>query len=45
VWSRKPRKPVANPETGLMEGIVSTLLSPLHTRAKDGNADTVTILE
>jgi pyruvate,water dikinase len=45
VWSRKPRKPVANPETGLMEGIVSTLLSPLHTRAKDDNADTVTILE
>jgi pyruvate,water dikinase len=34
VWSRKTRRPVARPNSSLMDGIVSTLLSPLHTRGK-----------
>ncbi len=33
VWSRKPRKQVAR-GGGFMDGIVSTLLSPVHTRPK-----------
>lgn len=39
VWSRKPRRPVARQGGGMMDGIVSTLLSPVHTR---GKATTVT---
>ena len=34
VWSRKPRRTVARPNAGFMDGIVSTLLSPVHTRDK-----------
>lgn len=33
VWSRKPRRSVSTGEMGL-QGIVTTLLSPLHSRAK-----------
>lgn len=32
VWSRRARRTVAKPGQGLMEGIVSTLLSPVHSR-------------
>jgi pyruvate,water dikinase len=32
VWSRKQRAAVARPGASFMEGIVSTLLSPIHTR-------------
>ncbi len=34
VWSRKPPRRVATPSQGFMDGIVSTLLSPVHTRGK-----------
>lgn len=34
VWSRKARPPVANPGTSVLEGIVSTLCSPIYTRPK-----------
>lgn len=34
VWSRRPRRTVAKPGQGLLDGIVSTLLSPVHTRGK-----------
>ena len=34
VWSQKPRKRVARGQGGLMDGIVSTLLNPVHTRPK-----------
>ncbi len=39
VWSRKPRRSVARPSTGLMDGIVSTLLSPVHSREKAPTVD------
>ncbi len=32
VWSRRAPRPVARPGQGLLDGIVSTLLSPVHTR-------------
>lgn len=34
VWSRKERRTVARPGGGFMDGIVSTLLSPVHTQEK-----------
>lgn len=34
VWSRKPRHRVSTPHTGVMDGIVSTLLSPVHAKSK-----------
>lgn len=34
VWSRKPRRMVAKPNSNFMDGIVSTLLSPVHTKGK-----------
>ncbi len=34
VWSRKPRRTVASPNSGFMDGIVATLLSPVHTKGK-----------
>ncbi|MFV1961211.1 MAG: PEP/pyruvate-binding domain-containing protein, partial [Acidimicrobiia bacterium] len=34
VWSRRPRRIVSGPESNFMDGIVSTLLSPVHTRGK-----------
>lgn len=34
VWSRKRRRTVAKPNSGFMDGIVSTLLSPVHARGK-----------
>lgn len=34
VWSRKGRRTVARPDSGFMDGIVSTLLSPVHARDK-----------
>ena len=34
VWSRKRRRMVARPNSGFMDGIVSTLLSPVHTKVK-----------
>jgi pyruvate, water dikinase len=39
VWSRKPRRPVARQGAGMMDGIVSTLLSPVHTRGKAATVD------
>ena len=32
VWSRKAPRQVSKPASGFMDGIVSTLLSPIHTR-------------
>ena len=32
VWSRRPPRKVAGPSSGFMDGIVSTLLAPVHTR-------------
>jgi phosphoenolpyruvate synthase len=34
VWSRTPQRTVSKPESSFMDGIVSTLLSPVHTRGK-----------
>ncbi|GMQ92735.1 MAG: PEP/pyruvate-binding domain-containing protein [Acidimicrobiia bacterium] len=34
VWSRRPRRIVSKPKSDFMDGIVSTLLSPVHTRGK-----------
>jgi pyruvate, water dikinase len=34
VWSRKPRRQVSDGTGNLMDGIVATLLSPVHTREK-----------
>lgn len=34
VWSRQARPPVATPGTSVLEGIVSTLCSPIYTRPK-----------
>jgi phosphoenolpyruvate synthase len=34
VWSRKGRRTVAKPNSGFMDGIVSTLLSPVNARGK-----------
>ncbi len=39
VWSRKPRKPVAKPGASFMDGIVATLLSPVHSREKSSTVD------
>lgn len=39
VWSRRTRRTVAKPGQGLMEGIVSTLLSPVHTRGQASTAE------
>ncbi len=36
VWSQKPVQPVATPTGNAMHSIVSTLLSPMHTRDSDG---------
>ena len=40
VWSRRAPRQVSRPESGFMDSIVSTLLSPIHTRpaatAEDG---------
>lgn len=34
VWSQRPQRIVSKPNAGLMDGIVSTLLSPMHTKSK-----------
>ena len=34
VWSQKKRRTVAKPGQGFMDGIVSTLISPVHSRKK-----------
>ncbi len=34
VWSRKPRRMVARPNSGFMDGIVSTLLFPMHAKRR-----------
>jgi pyruvate,water dikinase len=34
VWSRKARRAVAKPGSGIMDGIVETLLFPVHSRGK-----------
>lgn len=39
VWSTKPRTPVARPSAGLMDGIVRTLLTPVHTRSTTPTAE------
>ncbi len=38
VWSRKPHAPIARPGQDPLEGIVSTLLTPLHRRHTSGGA-------
>jgi pyruvate, water dikinase len=44
VWSRKPRRQVADPQQGMLDGIVSTLLSPVHTREKQATVEERTTL-
>lgn len=40
VWSRKTRRSVSDPgSTNFMDGIVSTLLSPVHTREKKATVE------
>ncbi len=39
VWSRKPPRRVARPGQGLLDGIVSTLLSPVHTRDRSATTE------
>ena len=39
VWSRKPRRTIAKPNAGFMDGIVSTLLSPVHTKGKAATSE------
>ena len=39
VWSRKERKSVAKPNQGFMDGIVSTLIAPVHTRGKSSTVE------
>jgi len=39
VWSRKPRRTVARSGAGFMDSIVSTLVSPVHTRGKSSTVD------
>lgn len=34
VWSQKPRTPISKNNAGLMDGIVATLLSPMHAKGK-----------
>lgn len=45
VWSRKPRTKVAKPSGGMMDGIVSTLLSPVHSREKAKTVEDVRLHE
>jgi pyruvate,water dikinase len=39
VWSQKTRKTVARKGEGFMDGIVSTLISPVHSRSKTSTVD------
>jgi len=39
VWSRKKRRTVAKEGQGFMEGIVSTLISPVHSRTRAPTVD------
>ncbi len=39
VWSQKKRRSVANPGQGFMDGIVSTLISPVHSRGKTSTVE------
>ncbi len=39
VWSQKKRRTVAKEGQGLMDGIVSTLLSPMHSRGKTSTVE------
>ena len=39
VWSQKARRTVAKQGQGMMDGIVSTLISPVHTRGKASTVD------
>jgi pyruvate,water dikinase len=39
VWSRKERRSVAKPNQGFMDGIVSTLIAPVHTRGKSSTVE------
>jgi pyruvate,water dikinase len=39
VWSRKKRRTVAKPGQGFMDSIVSTLLNPAHSKAKQSTFD------
>ena len=39
VWSQKKRKSVAKPGQGFMDGIVSTLIAPVHTRKKSSTVE------
>jgi pyruvate,water dikinase len=43
VWSRKPRKQVATVGAGFMDGILATLMSPVHTRAKAATVENVVL--
>ncbi len=39
VWSNKPRRTVADPRQGWLDSIVSTLISPVHTRDKSSTVE------
>lgn len=39
VWSQKTRRTVAKPGQGFMDGIVSTLISPVHSRGKTSTVE------
>jgi pyruvate,water dikinase len=39
VWSRKKRRTVSKPGTGVMDSIVATLLNPAHGRKKSSTVD------
>lgn len=39
VWSRRPPRKVARPSAGFMDSIVSTLISPVHTRSSVATDD------
>jgi pyruvate,water dikinase len=39
VWSQKKRRSVAKPGQTFMDGIVSTLISPVHTRSKTSTVE------
>ena len=39
VWSQKKRKTVAKQGQGFMDGIVSTLIAPVHSRSKSSTVE------